>query len=132
LEAEVALARLQIGEQREDALQRPIAFAAGAREYSQVLAHRQAFEDAALLRHETEAELRDRIRRQRADVSAFVADGAAARVQITHHRHDRCGLAGAVASKQADDLAVADRERHAMQDVAIAVIGIDLVEIEHQ
>ena len=68
----------------------------------------------------------------RADVAAVVADGATARMQIAHDRHDRRGLAGAVAAEQANHLAVAHAERHAVQDVAVAVEGVDMVEIEHQ
>src|SRR5690606_6254766 len=42
----------------------------------------------------------------------------------------RRGLAGAVAAEQSQDLAVADIEAHALHDVALAVIGVDILDGE--
>ena len=39
-------------------------------------------------------------------------------------------LAGAVGADQRDDLAAADLERHALQRVDVAVVGVDVLELE--
>ena len=70
--------------------------------------------------------------RQPDDVAIAVADTAGPRLQISHDGEDRRGLAGAVAAEQADDLALPYRQRDAMQDVAVAVIGVDVLDLEHQ
>ena len=51
-----------------------------------------------------------------------------------HQSHD--GLAGgraadAVAAEQADDLALIDPEVDALQDVALAVEGVEIADLEH-
>ena len=111
-------------------VQRPLPPA--AREHGQVLPHREARKDAALLRHEAEAEPRDGVGRQRGDVAVAVADAAGPRLQIAHDGEDGRGLAGAVAAEQADDLALPHGQRDAVQDVAVAVVGVDVLELEHQ
>src|SRR5262249_52221704 len=131
LKAEIALARTQAGKQLENPLERPAATATRAREHGEVLAHRQARKNAALLRHETEAEPRHRIGRQRRDIAVAVANAAGARLEIAHDGEDGRGLARAVAAEQADHLALPHRERDPVQDVAVAVIGVDVLEIKH-
>ena len=51
---------------------------------------------------------------------------------LAHDRLDGGRAARAVASEQADDLARADAERHALQDVALAVIGVQVVDLKHR
>ena len=63
LEAKIALASMQLREQLKNPRQGPEARARGAGKGGQVLAHGQARKDAALLRHKTEAEPRNRVRR---------------------------------------------------------------------
>ena len=51
-----------------------------------------------------------------------------------HQAHDRLaggGAADAVAAEQADDLAVADAEIDALQDVALAVEGVQVADGQH-
>src|SRR5258708_2689594 len=132
LEAEIAFARTQYGKKIENALQRPKAFAAWSREYGQVLPHRQARKDAALLRHEAEAKPRYRVGRQPGDVATPVADTAGPRLQVSHDGEDCRGLARAIAAEQADDFALLHGQRDAVKDVAVAVIGVDVLDFEHQ
>src|SRR3954453_12876057 len=123
---------MQLGEQLEDPCQRPVTRAGAAGESGQILAHGKAWENAALLRHKTEAKPSERIRRQRGDITPVVADASGPRMQVAHHRENGRGLAGAVSPQQADHFALAYRERYAMQDVAVAVIGVDILQLEHQ
>ena len=67
---------------------------------------------------------------QACDRAALEADLADRR----HQPHD--GLAGgraadAVAAEQADDLALIDPEVDALQDVALAVEGVEIADLEH-
>src|SRR5204863_3342584 len=82
LEAEVALARAQARKQLENPLQRPAPIAARAREHGEVLAHGEAWKDAALLRYEADAEPRYGIGRQRRDIAIAVADAARPRLEV--------------------------------------------------
>src|SRR4029453_14782524 len=119
------------GKQLEDPLQRPAAIAARAREHREVFAHRRARKNPALLRHKAEAEPRHRIGRQRRDIAVAVANAAGARLEIAHDGEDGRGLARAVAAEQADPLALLHRERDPVQDMAVAVIGVDVLKMEH-
>jgi len=66
------------------------------------------------------------------DLLAFEGDAAAAAIEQPHHRFQRRRLAGAVAADQADDLATIHLERDALQDVARAVPGVQIVDAEHR
>ena len=65
------------------------------------------------------------------------AIGAALEADLADRRHQaHDGLAGgraadAVAAEQADDLALIDREVDALQDVALAVKGMEIANLEH-
>ncbi len=140
LEAEVALAGAQGREQCEDPLERPasrlpiaaVIMAAGAREHGEVLSHGQAGKDAALLRHEAEPKASDAIGRQRADIAIAKLDPAGPRLEIAHDGENGRGLAGAVAAEEAHHLFFPHGQRDAVQDVAVAVEGMDVVELEHR
>src|SRR5436190_5021345 len=123
---------MQLREQLEDPRQRPVTGAGAAGESGQILAHGKAWENAALLRHKTEAKPREGVRRQRSDIAPVVSDASGPRMQVAHHGEDGRGLTGAVSPQQADHLALAYRERYAMQDMAVAVIRVDILELEHQ
>src|SRR5207248_2740640 len=73
---------------------------------------------------------RDRVRLQAVDALAPEPD----RPGGAHLAHD--GLhggrtAGAVAPEQAHDVALADAERHAVEDVALAVVGVQVLDLKH-
>src|SRR4051812_12110735 len=57
-------------------------------------------------------------------------DGARAWRRQAEDALQRGGLADAVPSEQPDHLPALDRERDALQDMALAVIGVDFVELE--
>ena len=84
-----------------------------------------------MLGHIAEAEMRDPVARQAGDVLALEADRALRR-HLAHDRLDRGGAADAVAPEQAHDLAGVDIEIDALQDVALAVIGVEIPDLEHQ
>ena len=52
-------------------------------------------------------------------------DLAFARRRQAHQAAQRRGLAGAVAAQQGGDLALGDLQADAMQDMALAVIGVE-------
>ena len=58
----------------------------------------------------------------------FEQHRALARPHQAHDGLERRRLADAVAAEQADDLAGADLQRDAMQDVALAVIGVQALD----
>ena len=101
-----------------------VAVEAGA----QVLHHREQAEDAAVLRHIADAAARELVRRQAGDGAALEPDRTAARAHQPHDRFQRGALADAVAAEQTDHLARRDSERNAMQNMALAVIRVHLVE----
>ena len=118
----------QPGEALEHRLHPPArAFALGDR---QVLAGAEIRKDAARLRNEGDAGLRDAMRIESGDVAALVAHRAFARRREAADRAQRGRLAGAVAAEKRHHLALGDAERESVQDVAEAVEGVDRVELE--
>ncbi len=83
-----------------------------------------------MLGNVAEAEMRDPVARQARDVAALEPDRALRR-HLAHDRLDRGGAADAVAPEQADDLAGVDMHVDALQDVALAVIGVQIGDLEH-
>ena len=59
------------------------------------------------------------------------ADGALRR-HLAHDRLHGGGATDAVAAEQAHDFAGGDVEIDAVQDVALAVIGVEIPDLEHQ
>ena len=70
-------------------------------------------------------------RGHRFDGDAFEADRAGARMQHAGEGFERRALAGAVAAKQRHDFALAHRHGDVEQNVGIAVIGIDALDLDH-
>lgn len=132
LEAAVGAALLQARKQRVDALQGPASVAPGPRRHGQVFLDGETVEDAAFLRHEAQAQARDAVRGRAAYIAAAIGDAAAARLQVAHDGQHGGGLAGAVASQDGGDLAVAHLQRHVAQHVAGAVVGVDTADFQHQ
>ena len=70
-------------------------------------------------------------------VGPQACDRVALESDFTYRRHQsHDGLAGgraadAVAAEQADDLALIDPEVDALQDVALAVEGMEIADLEH-
>ena len=97
----------------------------------QVLPHRQAGKDVAMLGHVAEPEMRDLVARQARDIAALEQDRALRR-HFAHDGLDGGGAADAVAAEQADHLAGVDMHIDALQDVALAVIGVQIADLQHQ
>ena len=53
-------------------------------------------------------------------------------MDVAHDRLDRRRAADAVAAEQADDLCFIDVEGDAVQDMALAVIGLEIVDFEQR
>src|SRR5262249_36010319 len=97
----------------------------------QILAHGQGGEDLAVLGHVADAGARDEIGAETGDVVPLEPDLPDGR----HQAHD--GLAGgaaahAVATEEADDLPRPHVQVHALQDVALPVVGVQLADLQHQ
>jgi hypothetical protein len=93
-----------------------------------ILHHREQAEDAAILRHVADAALGELVRGESRDGPALKRDRA---LPWPHQAHDglqRRALADAVASQQAHDLTLADGKRDPVQDVTLAVVGVDAVD----
>src|SRR5215813_4760640 len=106
----------------------PRAVEAGA----EVLEHGEQAEDPPLFGHPGDAERREAVCRHAVEVPSFERDPSA---RPAHEPHDclECGrLADAVAADQADDLARPDLDRHAVEDVGLPVVSVDVVEDQHQ
>ena len=73
--------------------------------------------------------LRHEVGAQTGDVAAAIADGAH-RLDQAHDRLAGSGPADAIAAKQRDDLALAHRKIDALQDVALAVKGVQVADFE--
>ncbi len=98
--------------------------------YLEVFIHSQVGEDAPLFRHVTKPAADDRVRRLRRDVPTLEHDAAAALLDQTDDGAKSRRLAGAIASKQRDDFALADFKRDVEQDVSGAVIAVEPLDQE--
>ena len=96
------------------------------RRQHQVLLAGQAGEDAALLGAVADAQVGDAVRRQRDRLGAVDHDRAGAPADQAHDGLQRGGAAGAVAAQQRDHLAAVHREVDAVQDVRLAVPGVQV------
>jgi hypothetical protein len=97
----------------------------------QVLADRQFRKHPAIFRRIADAALGALVRRQPTQILATKVDIAAPQGQEAHDALDRRGLAGAIATNQADDLVSPDIERNAVQNVGRAAIGVDRIDFKH-
>jgi hypothetical protein len=96
----------------------------------QVLLHRERRKDVAVLGHVAQPFARYRVGFQSRERLTSERDRAGHR-HLPHDRLDRGRAPGAVASKQRHDLASPDVHVHAVQNVALAVVGVKVVYFEH-
>src|SRR2546426_10015732 len=89
-------------------------------------------EDAAPLGNQADAEPRNSIGGAAFDRSAVEADPAGARRREADHRANQRRLPGAVAAEERHGLAGSDVQRHPVQDVAVAVVRVDVRDLEHR
>src|SRR2546425_5809897 len=98
--------------------------------FRSVLAHGETAEDAPPLRHQRHAERRDGLRCAPGDGSTVDGDSASSGRQQTDRHVHRGRFAGAVASEQPEQTPFTETEGDAVQHVAVAVEGVDLVQRE--
>jgi hypothetical protein len=99
---------------------------------SQILEHGEQAEDPPLLGHPGDTEACEAVRRNALQIAPLERDPAAGAARHAHDGLERRRLADAVAPEQADDLAGAHLDRHAVQHVGFSVMGVDVLEDEHQ
>ena len=100
--------------------------------HPQVLLDRQAREGPAALGHLDDARGHDLVRGDRTEVASVEADGPAARADDPGDRVEGGRLARAVGTDERDDLALLDGQRHALEGVDVAVVGVDVVDLEQR
>ncbi len=123
-----ALAFAPLGEVGEDGVDLVDAHAARLhhRRQQQILLDREAGEDAALLRAPGDAAPRDVVGGEADELLPAEHDRAAPLRDDAHDRLQGGGLADAVAPQQRHHLALGDGEVHAVQDVRLAVPGVQV------
>ncbi len=97
----------------------------------EILQHGEIGKDAASLRHVADALARHLVRGAAREVGAVELDGAAAAPHQPHDGAQRRRLADAVASEQRGAFAGADLELHALEDVQLADMDVDVGEPKH-
>jgi len=70
--------------------------------------------------------------RHAADLAPFERHATLRRTHEPHHGLERRALADAVSSQQPDHFTRPDLDRHAVEDVGLAVVGVHVVENQHQ
>ena len=98
----------------------------------EVVGDRHAGEQAPALRHVTDAAPRDRRGGKPRDLLAGEPDRAGLGRRDADQRFQQRGFARAVAAEQRDDLVFRHVERDRVEDVALAVEGVDLVDGEQR
>jgi hypothetical protein len=126
----VALVGEPLAQAREllvDVVERPARFARGDLRELEVLRDGQVGEDAPLLGDQRDPHARDRHHVAAGELLAVERDAAGARRNPADDALERRRLADAVAAQQRDGLAGADVQRDVAQDVAVAVVGVDVL-----
>ena len=124
----------QAGKEREDALQ---VLCDGGLVVAREGAHFEVFHDGQhgkhvpAFGHQHDAFFDDAVRREGTQVFAAQAHGAVARLEQAADRLQGRALAGAVRADERDDLALVDVERHALERVNVAVVGVDVGNVKH-
>jgi hypothetical protein len=99
---------------------------------AQVLQYRQAAEDAPALRHLNDALGDDAMRRQLLERFALQHHVAVGHRQDAGDGSERRALAGAIGADQGHDLILAEAERHAAQGVDLAVVDLQVADLEER
>ena len=75
--------------------------------------------------------MRDPVARKSGNILTLELDRAMRR-HLAHDGLDRRGTPNAIASQKTHDLAGVDVHVHALQDMALAVIGVKVLNLQHQ
>ena len=97
----------------------------------QVLPHRQPGKDIPIFGNVPESQLRDPITRQSGDINALELYRTA-RWNLSHNGFDCRGSPHTIASQKADDFSSIDRHIDTLQDMALAVVGMQIPYLQHQ
>src|SRR5215470_789535 len=125
----VASALAQPREELVHALQAPAP--AAAPRHLEVLAHGERRKDTTALGHEGHAAVHHAIRWPGGDVRSLEAHPAAARRREADDGADERGLAHAVATEDPQDFARLHAEGDALEHVAVAVVRVHVLHLEH-
>src|SRR5262249_39582470 len=98
---------------------------------AKILQHRQVREDAAPLRHVTDAAARHLVRLAAREIKALELDLAAALPRQPHDRAQGRGLADTVASEQRGAFPGLHLEVHTLEDVELADVDVHVVKPKH-
>src|SRR6267143_5270617 len=93
--------------------------------------NRERRENPAALRHEADAAADDRVRRQIGDVVAVQDDAAGTNGSESDDGAAQRRLADAVSSDDRRDRASLHLKRDALQDVTIAVVRVEIGDVQH-
>src|SRR6266481_1025984 len=124
-------ALLQVWEETENGVDRQAA-GPDLGGQQQVFLDVQARKDAPLLRAEGQAEARDPIGPERRQLLPAEADRPLAAGDHAHDRLERRGLARAVAPEERHHLALPHLEVDAVEDVRLAVPGVEVADLEQR
>src|SRR5262249_39945686 len=94
--------------------------------YLQIFLDAQIGEDAAPFGHVADAATRNLVRRPTGGLGSENCDAAPARRRQADNAAQGRGLAGSVAAKEGSDLAFGDLKPNATEDVALAVVGVEI------
>ena len=122
---------LEVGKEREDAVEalarRGVVDEPG---HAQVLVHREGREDALAFRHVADPEAGDGVRGQAMDRPSLEPDRTPAGVKEAHHGAEGRRLAGPVPAEEDSDRVRSHVERDALEDVVLADVGVDVLDLE--
>jgi len=121
----------QYREHLEDALGNPRLAVLGGKPHLEILLHREAREDLPSLRHEADAGARAVLGVGAGQVEVAELHAAGLCGEDAHQCAQQRGLADPVASQQARDLSVGHVEREVAQDVAAAVVLVEVRDGQH-
>ena len=96
-----------------------------------IFTDRELAEDAAALRHESDALLRDAVRRQTANRRAIEFDAAAAWPQQSNDRPHQCRLASAVSSHEGQHFARTQLQADSAENLGRPIAGMQVRYLEH-
>src|SRR5262249_12865939 len=114
-------------EELHDALARPWATVSVSR-YRKILVNRKRRENATSLRHQPEAQTNNAVRRPSSDIALFKEYLAPPRRSEADNGTNQCGFSHAVSAEDGYDLTPLHVERDSLEDMAIAIIGVNVAD----
>ena len=99
--------------------------------HRQILVHGERGENATTLRHQPEAQADYAVRGPSGNIALFKEHLASPRRGEANDGANQRGFTHAVSPQDAYDLTALHAERDSLEDVAIAVVGVDVVYLQH-